>query len=406
MSRRLKVNDKVWVELTEKHEELLLDMDLIDSAGEILQGVRMYGTIRSVSHKNKIKIVHFNIYLPAVEEELQFSCTKTNKVVDETASVYFVVAPNNSGKNVIKKVADLVLSQTVSGYHLTMRDARQELRELEKPSTPSITTISPTNESISNVATATITTTAVTSSTTQEITAAPTSATSVVQEITVDADADAASACHPPPSATSADQEITAVADAASACHPPPPAVSACHPPPAVAPQSRHHRRRRRKQRQNAASAAATDDDSSSDSSSDDDGLDAIEEALGEVETDEEDRNDFMTDDEAETESDREETMLFWPQPKTWEKDKLDHPLLQECGEAQWQYRQTAPVVKRKIAPPPLKMASSGPESRTRSTCVSSWMHYQSYAFGREWWNDNGNSMVKIRYLLLLCYIL
>ena len=68
MSRRLKINDKVWVELTEKHEDLLLDMGLTDSAGEMLRGVRMHGTIRSVSRKNKS--VHFTIHLPAAEEDL------------------------------------------------------------------------------------------------------------------------------------------------------------------------------------------------------------------------------------------------------------------------------------------------------------------------------------------------
>ena len=45
---------------------------------------------------------------------------------------------------------------------------------------------------------------------------------------------------------------------------------------------------------------------------------------------DEEDQNDFMTDEEAEVASDREETVLSWPHPKTCEKDKKVHPLLEE----------------------------------------------------------------------------
>lgn len=76
---------------------------------------------------------------------------------------------------------------------------------------------------------------------------------------------------------------------------------------------------------------SSSDDGSSSESDSDDDDLFADA-----MDTDEEDQNDFMTDEEAEVASDREETLLSWPHPKTWEKDKKVHPLLEECGDAQW----------------------------------------------------------------------
>lgn len=191
MSRRLKVGDKVWVELTEQHEDLLLDMALTDSEGEILRDVRMHGTIRSVSRKNKS--VHFKIHLPAAEEEIQFSCAKTNKVVDETASNYFVVAPDESGTNVIKKVSDLVLPKQVEGYHSTMRAARHELRGLGKTSNVAVAVNVCTPRSgiptVSSDATATVATSVVSTSAAKETTTV-----------------DAVSACH-----TSANDTATQV---------------------------------------------------------------------------------------------------------------------------------------------------------------------------------------------------
>ena len=142
--------------------------------------------------------------------------------------------------------------------------------------------------------------------------------------------------------------------------------------------------------------------DSSSESDSDDDDL------FGEaMTTDEEDQNDFMTDEEAEVASDREETVLSWPHPKTWERDKKVHPLLEECGDAQWRVPADRTSCKTQDTAPPLKLESSVPETRTRSTYVYSWMHCQSHAFGREWRNDNRNSMAKIRWCVcnLLCVL-
>ena len=188
MSRRFKVDDKVWVELTAKHEEILQDMALVDATGEMLQGVRMQGTIRSVSRKNKS--VHFKIYFPAAEEELQFSCAKTNKVSVDKTSVYFVVVTDKSGKGVIKKVTDLELAQDVKGYHKTMRAARQELRELAKSSSSTTTT---TISKTTTVNSTNVTTTKSTSATPETATAA------------------AASACNPMPANDSATQVCATV---------------------------------------------------------------------------------------------------------------------------------------------------------------------------------------------------
>ena len=67
MPGRLKVKDKVWVELDHEHEELLDDMGLADDVDNIVYGVRMYGEIQSRS-RNHFKVCQrlrrpFNLFV-------------------------------------------------------------------------------------------------------------------------------------------------------------------------------------------------------------------------------------------------------------------------------------------------------------------------------------------------------
>ena len=121
MPGRLKVKDKVWVELDHEHEELLDDMGLADDVGNIVHGVRMYGEIQSRSRN------YFKVYLPAAEESLQFVCDKTNKVVGAEPPVYFVVVHHEVHGHIIKEVRGLLLPHDVQGYHTTKAQAINEL---------------------------------------------------------------------------------------------------------------------------------------------------------------------------------------------------------------------------------------------------------------------------------------
>ena len=92
-----------------------------------------------------------------------------------------------------------------------------------------------------------------------------------------------------------------------------------------------------------------SDSESDSDSVSDeDDEIDegkrndsdnlTVDDGCGEGYTDDDEygTDDFMTDEEGEAESDHGECVLQWKQPKTWDADKTEHPIVEELGDAEW----------------------------------------------------------------------
>ena len=94
---------------------------------------------------------------------------------------------------------------------------------------------------------------------------------------------------------------------------------------------------------QPATTSSVTEvNNSDSDSDDQDDESDqsehlTVDDGNGEFDTDsDQNEDDFMTDQEAEEESDHDDCMLRWQKPQTWDKDKTEHPLLEELGELEW----------------------------------------------------------------------
>ena len=143
--RGLKVGSKVWVNIDQSRADLLEDMGLVGENGNILQGIRMQGTVQSKT-KNT-----YTVYLDAACETFGFVKEKTYPLKDLTPPPSYHVVVNDA----IVVVRGLVFSQDnrPATYHLTEEQAEVELEATtaasasasEKNTTPpaSASTISP-----------------------------------------------------------------------------------------------------------------------------------------------------------------------------------------------------------------------------------------------------------------------
>ena len=317
---RLDCDDEVWVEPTEKHANLLKDMGLTDDSGSMLKGIRMFGKI--VSKTNN----YFKIRLPAAEEDLFFPINKTNKVENETAPKHFVVVPDDHDGHHIKEVQGLLLPEPVKGYHTTKANAVRELRETVPHPAPSATADNPTTTTASSSASSTTSTTI--------------SATSASVTATNSANATTAStpSVNPPsldvlPNTTAPTTTSTTVANGG---------LSQAEAAITATTTTTHRRGRSRSATRpelNDTTANESESESVSESGDDFDNISdsSCDDGVAEVSSaDDDDADDFMTDEEDEEQSDHEEVVLTWKPPKAWEKDREEHPLLRELGEAEW----------------------------------------------------------------------
>ena len=354
---KLKTGSKVWVELDSgnaKHQELLVDMDLVDAHKAVLQGIMMQGTIQSKQANT------YEIYLDAALESFHFSHEKTTKVTDLAAPKdhYTVV----DGK--VVKVRGLKFSypNRPVTYHLRRADAVAELKYVRTQPTGSsqsnantssrtsqparslgqsttTTDVSATTSVVSSGATSVTTTTVATSTTTS---VASSNATSVTTTMAV---------------TSGATSETTTAVESVND-------VSATTPTNVVSVATRKRRSSRgrstRKKRKRGRGRGAGGDrsraranpyegipelvdcpDSSSSESESEDELSGEDGGtFGEVMPEHNDpidlTNDFITDDEEEAASDHEDAYLQWDQPGTWAKDREVHPIFAELGETRW----------------------------------------------------------------------
>ena len=355
LQEKLKTGSKVWVNMDNanlKHVELLRDMDLVDATGAVLEGIMMQGTIQSKS------INTYDIYLDAAVESFHFSHEKTVKVSNVRAPPdHYVVV-----KDKVVKVRGLKFScdNRPASYHRKQQDAVAELKAIQSQKKTTTTVevsdvtaaAATTAAGVSDAVSATTTTVEATDPASVATTAVgSTGAAASTTTMNVGTSGTAST------SATTTDAD-TAFDDAVSAI-----AATAVL---ATTPQSQARSRRRRgrgrgrrggrraRAKRKREEEAEEEEDStpelvpaeeSSESESDEEELSGEDNgglSGDDLPQDNADAgaidltNDFLTDDEQEVASDHEDDYIEWDQPKTWAKDKLEHPIFEQLGAARW----------------------------------------------------------------------